>query len=189
MIFTAADVNLRHLGTVTASYEPKGILTEAIQATPENIGKIALEFELELFYTETGFPFFRFYAVREEDESPNSRRQLTVRPGDWIVPLWGELHAYHDIQFRNTFAFVLEVPVAAHEAMPSYVPREQVAEAIRSAVDGRDADFNVPLSGELTGPEGTQIIPSPSPRIPGIFESLGKVKVTEDENGLNVEKA
>jgi hypothetical protein len=66
----AEDVNLSHLGTLRVGYAPKNILTEAIQATQENIGKLALEFESELRYNEAGFPFFLIDAERGTEDKP-----------------------------------------------------------------------------------------------------------------------
>jgi hypothetical protein len=58
-----------------------------------------------------------------------------------------------------------------HEQIPTFVPESEVTR----------------VDNEIVSTKGH--VPSPAPRIPGVFESLGKIKVTEDENGLNVEKA
>lgn len=104
-VFSAESVNLLHLGPERVSYEPKDILTEAIQVTQENIGKLSLEFEEELFYDNSGRPFFVFSASRGKEDSPADPAELYVRLSDWIVPLRGELHIFRDVIFQNTFVF------------------------------------------------------------------------------------
>jgi hypothetical protein len=106
MIYESGNILLNHLGPVSAMYSPKDIHVWALQATRENIGKLALEFESELLYGEGGLPCFRFPAKRFGDTQPDGQLppvRLTVRLGDWIVALWGELHIYRDLDFRNTF--------------------------------------------------------------------------------------
>lgn len=103
MILAAKDVNLIHFNPDHVSYEPKGIHTEAIHVTIENVGKLSLEFESEL-EVRTEVPLFVFTAERGTDEEPCMPRRLTVRVGDWIVPLRGELHVYTDTCFGYTFS-------------------------------------------------------------------------------------
>jgi hypothetical protein len=111
-IFNAVSVNLLHLGPVSVSYEPKGIHTEALHVTEENIGKLSLEFEEELFYDRVGVPYFLFCAQRFDhgqvmkDGEPRKTvdpAELYVRLTDWIVPLRGELHVFRNKVFQCTF--------------------------------------------------------------------------------------
>lgn len=97
----AEDVNLSHLGTQRASYTPKGIYTEALLITHDNIGKLALEFETELRYSG-GRPYLEVELHREEDEREFSR-QMELHCGFWIVVLRNEIHLFLEHQFENTF--------------------------------------------------------------------------------------
>jgi hypothetical protein len=99
----AEDVNLSHLGTLRVGYAPKNILTEAIQATQENIGKLALEFESELRYNEAGFPFFLIDAERGTEDKPKPNSVIGVYTFSWIVVLRNEIHVFHAKQFEETF--------------------------------------------------------------------------------------
>jgi hypothetical protein len=102
-IFSAQTLSLNHLNPVKVSYEPKKIHTEAIQATIENIGKLSLEFEEELFYDPHGDPYFCFTAARGLDDLATEPAELYVRLGNWILPLRDELHVFSDIIFQHTF--------------------------------------------------------------------------------------
>jgi hypothetical protein len=103
----AESVNLVHLGPELVSYEPKGIHTEALQVTPENIGKLSLEFEKELVHDSQGRPYFFFPAERFDSglDDIDGAAELFVRLTDWIVPLRGEIHIFRDVIFRHTFTF------------------------------------------------------------------------------------
>lgn len=104
--FNAEDVNLIHLDPELVSYEPKGVHTEALQVSPENIGKLALEFETEVLYDHnSGLPFLSIRAGRQTEDNLDASKQLFFRLSDWIVPLWGEIHVFRDVVFRNTFTF------------------------------------------------------------------------------------
>jgi hypothetical protein len=103
-IFSAQTLSLNHLNPVKVSYEPKKIHTEAIQATIENIGKLSLEFEEELFYDHSR-PYFAFTAARGLDDLATEPAELYVRLTDWIVPLRDELHVFRDAVFQHTFEF------------------------------------------------------------------------------------
>lgn len=109
-VFDARSLDLSHLNPVSVSYDPKNIHTEAIQVTPENIGKLSLEFEEELFYDVQGRPYFVFSAKRFDASKPDGQQdpgELYVRLTDWILPLWDELHVFRDGIFKNTFTFDL----------------------------------------------------------------------------------
>lgn len=127
-IFTAESVDLSHLNPGQYSYEPKNIHIQAVQVTPENIGKLSLEFEEELYYDAQGRPYFVFTAERVQVEGGELANQvLYARVTDWIVPLRGELHIYRDLTFQNTFTEKFEKGshrAAATLARP-YVEYEQ----------------------------------------------------------------
>lgn len=110
--FAASSLTLDHLDPRMVSYEPKGIFTEAVLVTNENIGKLSLEFEEELCYSSSPphMPYFFFSAARRGEKDADEKewtvsKRLTVRINDWIVPLRGEIHMYPDELFRNTFTF------------------------------------------------------------------------------------
>lgn len=118
----AESVNLIHLQPELVSYEPKGIHTEALQVTSENIGKLSLEFEKELLYDNQGRPFFFFAAQRFDSnlDDIDGAAELFVRVTDWIVPLRGEIHIFRDLIFKNTFAF--DNPVVAQQMFSDIPP-------------------------------------------------------------------
>lgn len=155
-IFTAESVNLSHLNPGRYSYEPKNIHVEAVYVTPENIGKLSLEFEEELFYDVTGRPYFAFDAERrsvDDGESPETS-QLYVRLTDWIVPLRGELHIYRDQTFQSTFTpdgGQLWPQAGAHSSAPRTVPAELVV--LRDKLR-RDANQGVRVRHKSTGAYG-----------------------------------
>lgn len=105
--FSAESLNLSHLNPHWVRYDPKNIRTQAIQVTPQNIGKLSLEFEEEIFYDAQGRPYFYFSADRFENGSAEVRdpSEVFVRLMDWIVPLRGEIHVYRDGLFQHTFEF------------------------------------------------------------------------------------
>lgn len=132
MIYDSSNLILDHLGTIEASYAPKDIHVQAIQVTRDNIGKLALEFEAELFYGETaGLPYFLFEAKRFDDSQPDGQHppvNLRPRLGDWIVALWGELHIYQDVDFQNTFTIDTPNEDGRHELTPGTFASVRVAE-------------------------------------------------------------
>ena len=105
--FNAESLNLAHLSPIRVSYEPKNIRTEAIQVGIENIGKLSLEFEAEMFHDSQGRPYFVFLAERLQSslDTIDGSSELYVRLTDWIVPLRGELHVMRDVIFQSTFMF------------------------------------------------------------------------------------
>lgn len=109
--YDASSANLNHLNPHSVSYERKGIHTEAILVTTENIGKLSLEFETEVLYSNTqSLPYFWITVARKLDQDTDETgmtgsARLCVRVNDWIVPLRNEIHIYTDELFRNTFAF------------------------------------------------------------------------------------
>jgi hypothetical protein len=140
----SADVNLSHLNPIPCDYHHKGIHTEAIQVTPENIGKLSLEFEKELFYAGDGRPYFVFDAQRGEDGSVTGEvTQLFVRVTDWIVPLRGEIHIYHDLTFWTTFDLPTAQVKMAGEEMKNYAIKDAqlVAATFGSTSESRDSTF------------------------------------------------
>lgn len=108
LVFDAQSIDLSHLDPVKAVYHPKNIQIEALNVTRENIGKLALEFQAELWYADSGLPYFRFDAKRFDTMQPDGQQPpvtLNVRLNDWILALRGELHIYRDVDFANTFVF------------------------------------------------------------------------------------
>jgi hypothetical protein len=109
--YDAASVNLSHLNPQNVSYEPKGIHTEAIHVTSENIGMLSLEFETELLYSNSqSLPYFYVTLARKLDQDTSETgmtgtSRMCVRVNDWIVPLRNEIHIYTDELFVNTFTF------------------------------------------------------------------------------------
>jgi hypothetical protein len=138
-VFNTQDVNLIHFGPKGFNYVAKGIHTEAIQVTAENIGRLALEFEVELRWTNEGAPFFWILAERGTDQTPEPPSRLVFYVGDWITPLWGEIHRYDDYTFSMTFTANLSEP----PLVPATYP---------------DGSFE-PASGHVEGPNGTGIMP------------------------------
>lgn len=141
-VFDAQTLNLSHLNPAKVSYDPQDIHTEAIQVTPENIGKLSLEFMEELFYDDLngGRPYFVFSAKRFDAEEPNEQvmpTELTVRLTDWIVPLWDELHVFRDVIFQHTFTFDFEGG-GQHS--------KGVVALARPYVDGPPLGLNTPMS-------------------------------------------
>lgn len=119
---SSSDVSLLHLNPIPCNYSPKGIHTEAIQVTPENIGKLSLEFEEELFYGPDSRPFFVFDAQRGENMADGEVTQLYVRVTDWIVPLRGEIHIYRDQTFWTTFDLPTAVPTLVRDGEMQFPP-------------------------------------------------------------------
>lgn len=108
-VFDAQSLDLSHLNPVKVSYEPKAIRSEAIQVTPENIGKLSLEFEEELYHDgSSGLPYFAISVKRFDLREPDGQkapRHLYVRVTDWIVSLWDEIHVFRNNVMLNTFTF------------------------------------------------------------------------------------
>lgn len=104
-VYDAESLDLSHLYPVRIRYAPKNLQAEAIQATEYTIGKLALEFETEIFYSGDR-PYFHFDAKRFDATQPDGQtppQSLCVRLSDWIVPLRGELHVFPDHLLRNSF--------------------------------------------------------------------------------------
>jgi hypothetical protein len=157
----SASVNLSHLNPERVSYEPKNIHTEAIQVTAENIGKLSLEFEEELFFDSVGNPYFMFTAEREGQESS----ELYVHLTNWIIPLRGELHRFTDEIFTSTFTFDYprKMNATQHAMTPDqmqFVPGSSGMKLDPSL--SPSTDFRL-VPGEQ-GLPGTNVKPSPTPR-------------------------
>lgn len=152
--FNAESLNLSHLSPHRVSYAPKNIVTEAIQVTPENIGKLSLEFEEELFYDAQGRPYFYFSADRFDELIEGGKgdpSEVFVRLMDWIVPLRGEIHIYRDGLFQHTFAFD---NASAH----SRELRDITGMPAVAQMTYQDGSFE-PHLGEVEGPSGTAVLP------------------------------
>lgn len=99
------EFNIYSLGAEAVSYHLKDIHTLAMQVTRKNIGILALEFETELIYTADAEPYLNIHVARGPKEEPENDRNLIVRPNDWLVILWDEIHLFKDPEFRSTFSF------------------------------------------------------------------------------------
>jgi hypothetical protein len=99
------EFNIYSLGAEAVSYHLKDIHTLALQVTEKNIGILCLELETELIYTADGAPYLNVYVARGSKENPENDRGLIVRPTDWLVILWDEIHLFRDPEFRSTFSF------------------------------------------------------------------------------------
>lgn len=171
-VFNAESVDLSHLGPIPCDYHPKGIHTEAIRVSAENIGKLSLEFEEELFYDNQGRPYFVFSAQRLDGTqvdpavAPKDAIDLYVRVSDWIVPLRGELHLYREQTFQNTFS--IDVGGVATPFDPSgmndFAPGGRALQDVNSRRDIVLPDIKyvgdtsvLPMTGELDqGPQHRQ---------------------------------
>ena len=142
---SSADVSLSHLNPIPCDYHHKAIHTEAIQVTLENIGKLSLEFEEELFYGPDGRPFFVFDAQRGENVDGGEVTQLYVRVTDWIVPLRGEIHIYREQTFWTTF----DLPTAVSE--DDFAPRGRGALESLADYAKRDAELTAETFGTQKG--------------------------------------
>lgn len=101
ILFSGEDFNPVPHNPVIANYGNKDVSAPAVKVTKENIGKIALDLELDVRYTggQVGVPFLIFWALRH-DEDPI---ELTIYPGYWIVLIWGEIHIFRNDVFQHTF--------------------------------------------------------------------------------------
>lgn len=152
----AEDVNLSHLGLQRVSYDPKGIFTEAIKVTPENIGKLSLEFDDELFYTHDGFPYFIIDALRGTEEAPKPNAALRVFVHSWIVVLRNEIHVFHAREFEATFEIeTFESKELREEFEPSGVGAH---DQIRGEIFGHSGDSNI-------GKPGAWLSKNPEPKL------------------------
>jgi hypothetical protein len=99
---TANDVDLSNFNPLVVNYGPKDLHATAAKVTEDNIGKFAIEFELDVRYpfpNGTGISYLEFMADRTADEPI----ELTLYPGCWVVTLWGEIHVFKDGLFQKTF--------------------------------------------------------------------------------------
>jgi hypothetical protein len=102
IIFSGEDFDPVPHNPVLASYGNKDITAPAVKVTEKNIGKIALDLEIDLKYIgggPTGRPFLAFTAFRHDDDPID----LTIFLDFWIVLIWGEIHIFRDDIFQNTF--------------------------------------------------------------------------------------
>lgn len=115
MIYSADDINLDHFNPIPAEYGPRDLKAKAVLVTDDNIGKIAIEFFLDVQYS-LDEPMVHFTAERTDDEPI----KLMIKPGMWIVLLWGEIHVFRDELFRKTF----EIPKIELPEWPKKVERK-----------------------------------------------------------------
>lgn len=141
----ASEIDLTHFSPVLADYGPKGILAKAVLVTKENIGKLALEFELDLRYAGvggyTGTPFFKFMADRTADEPI----ELTVLAGFWIIELWEEIHIFRADIFENTFRIVVS---SEPEQAESSVGKDTIGDPVTPRTAEAGGPFKPIISAE-----------------------------------------
>jgi hypothetical protein len=70
--------------------------------------------------------------ARGTKEEPEDDRTLIVRPTNWLVILWDEIHLFRDPEFRSTFSFdglsappLIDVPALAKEMNEGFQEKEQ----------------------------------------------------------------
>jgi len=150
-IFSVKDENMDLTDFVVGRfrYDRKGIVTDAIQVTPENIAMLALEFETDLWYDNLGEPSFAFNAERLSSGSnmpPDTRgyNRLTVHPSDWLLHLREEFHLLRDYQFIHTFKAI--GPVTHHPMRDHWNP-----DMTRTAVEVRRPFSTDPGSENFDG--------------------------------------
>lgn len=153
----ANEIDLSHFNTAMAGYGPKNIYAEAVLVTTENIGKLALEFELDLRYMGNhglGTPFFTFLAKRELEDPI----ELTVLPNFWIIMLWDEIHIFRDDLFNKTFEVTPAAPKDKSdldaEERQAALEEENLSPELRKDLEG-SAKLN--LEG-VVGPEEERIL-------------------------------
>lgn len=186
----ASEIDLTHFSPVLADYGPKGILAKAVLVTKENIGKLALEFELDLQYVgfaSTGTPFFKFMADRTADDPI----ELTVFAGFWVIELWEEIHIFRADIFENTFKVVVssepeqaESSVGRHTIGDPVTPRTASAggpfKPIISAEEWEQArKDNRKKLEELHEAEGVEALRAKLDAREGYEETEGDVKLSE----------
>lgn len=155
MILSANDFTGYHLGTVLVAYSPKGIKTEAVQVTAENVGALSLELDEELRYYDTGEPFIQFRAQRGTDDEPKTPAVVTLRVTDWLVCIGDELRMFRDFEFKRTFAIIQR---NAHELSVDHSSAE--ATGFTTAVEPNELYDNViaPVSSGDFAPGGPGLL-------------------------------
>jgi hypothetical protein len=120
----ASDIDLSNFNPIMADYGPKNVHAPSVLVTEDNIGQIALEFELDVQYLDVTFvrPYIKFYADRTADDPI----ELMLQPGSWIVLIWNEIHIFRDGLFQKTFDIESlagsdnkEAPADATQIMPA----------------------------------------------------------------------
>jgi hypothetical protein len=145
----AKEIDLSNFNPVMAGYGPKNIHAVAALVTEDNIGQMALEFELDVQYLDETFvrPYFKFLADRTADEPI----ELTVQPEFWIVLLWEEIHIFKDGLFQKTFE--IEISPAGKK-----VVEYAAADAVLASKIWDGLEDKVEVIDE-TPVEATQIVP------------------------------
>lgn len=92
--------NLSHLITGAFKYQSKNITVDAIQVTRSNVGKLALEFDSELFWDEDRKIYFMNVVLARFEGEP---AEYDLSEGGWIFDLRGELQVWDDDVFKFTF--------------------------------------------------------------------------------------
>jgi hypothetical protein len=97
-----SPVHLNRLPMIPVVYTPQDIHTFAIQVTPETIGAMAIEFQVEVESQQRS----RWLSVRLErkngaTETVSVARRLDL--GEWLVVLNDEIHIFPPDVFQYTF--------------------------------------------------------------------------------------
>lgn len=107
-LFNVLNAELSSFPTIQVDSPDTDFRSGAFQVTLENIGRLAIIFESELMFD------FGEYSVTFQAQRPTGSREITLRPGDWLVARNGdELHRFPHRIFCNTFDYAgKEVPAS-----------------------------------------------------------------------------
>lgn len=107
-LFNVLNAELSSFPTIQVDSPDTDFRSGAFQVTLENIGRLAIIFESELMFD------FGEYYITFQAQRPTGSREITLRPGDWLVARNGdELHRFPHRIFCNTFDYAgKEVPVS-----------------------------------------------------------------------------
>lgn len=123
---------------VTVVYMPRDIRAEALQVTRENIGAIALELDLEVFYPQPEHAYVVVPVGRADGKGAVQCVMKSFKLTDWMVGLRGELHQFEDDVFWSTFS-----PLGD----PSHAMNE---EPIGTITKSEMTDDGLKIEGKLT---------------------------------------
>jgi hypothetical protein len=154
MIYRAKDVDLSDFDCVPVCYMGKNtrVITEAIEVTEENIGRLCLEFESELAYAGETVRF-EFKAHRGTPEDPAGPAFLTVMKGFWIIILWGEIHIFRDKEFKSTFSTDVPSPFNDEAIKTPDEIREEVFGTATVVPENPEDTKMIPIVGNIGGVE------------------------------------
>ena len=144
--WNAEGVDFGNFFPVQANYGPRDIFAEAALVTKNNVGQWALEFEMDV-KNVGGSHHFDIFATREGD----TPIRLTIKPGVWVVKVWGELHIFDDGLFQSTFDVPKDQMKAvrkAHREKDIELEREWQQEQ-KEVCSALEADFEAKLDKAL----------------------------------------